>query len=718
MIRFKAFTALSKAYLFETLRSKTTIFWSQMFPLVFVVGFGAIFGAGDPERVAYVLPGVLTINLIGAAFFGISYNMVSQREKGLFRRYQVTPLTAGTILTAYSVTAMINLLVSLFLQLLTAKLVFGLNVFPHIVPLFFASLLGGFAFIPLGLLVGSTARDSKSAPAIANLLFFPLMFLSGAAMPLFAMPEWLQQTAKLLPSTYIVELFQGVIARGLTLNDLGPAMVILALTGLFAYVANASLFRWEQNQPISKPRLIGLLGFLAVIYSVAFIFGPSLTSAEAPIRPGTQETVLLQNLKLRDDNNQWQENQAVLVVNGKVRTVGTPDQIRVPKDAEILDLEGAYLIPGLIDAHVHLGGSPGANSDMREFSPLQVERRLQAYLASGVTSVLSLTDNINQVRPLIQRARRGEQGIPRIFFAGASITAPGGHPAARFSAAPGLAEALTRQVETEAEARAAVVEMVEAGATVIKLVLEDGHAGQPLPKLSEPLFRAAVDEAKKQGLPVRVHVGSDADAALALSAGVDGLEHIPIDLTEETARGLAEAGITITPTLAVFDGLARIAESDPFEEPWIRARVDDFVFQSLNREGTWMDQLRAAPEAATALRGRFERAVAATRTAREQGVVILAGSDAGNPATWHGVSLIQELQLLVEQVGMTPAEALDAATRLSAEHMGQGLVGRIRPEAAADFVILEEDPLADIQVLRRPKQVWLRGKKVEIGQSH
>src|SRR5207244_1458661 len=118
------------------------------------------------------------------------------------------------IVLAHGAMALTTLAVSLLIQTLVAMLMFGFRVHGNPLMLMLMLLLGGVALIPLGLVVGSVARDSKVAPAMTNFLFFPLMFLSGAAIPFPFLPEWLQRLARLVPTTYLVESLQGVIVRG------------------------------------------------------------------------------------------------------------------------------------------------------------------------------------------------------------------------------------------------------------------------------------------------------------------------------------------------------------------------------------------------------------------------------------------------------------------------------------------------------------------------
>src|SRR4029450_2898020 len=119
---------------------------------------------------------------------------------------------------------------------------------------------------------------------------------------------------------------------------------------------------------------------------------------------------------------------------------------------------------------------------------------LSATLAAGVTSVVSLTDNVADMRSLARLVAAAKQRAPRTFFAGPAITAKGGHPAGMFGFLPGVAEQWTRQVETPEAARAAVAELEREGVDLVKLVLEPGSATRPLPRLDDEVFRAAVSE--------------------------------------------------------------------------------------------------------------------------------------------------------------------------------------------------------------------------------
>ena len=143
-------------------------------------------------------------------------------------------------------------------------------------------LLAAFAFIPLGLIAGSVARDMKTAPLISNLIYFPMVFLSGAAMPLSLMPTWAQRVATLLPATYVVELLRfEILGLWPSVERLAVPAGILILTGVIAFAFNAWLFRWESGDPVNVRGLILALSALAIVYGTALATKVKLDSARA-----------------------------------------------------------------------------------------------------------------------------------------------------------------------------------------------------------------------------------------------------------------------------------------------------------------------------------------------------------------------------------------------------------------------------------------------------
>ena len=276
MRTFRAFLALYRGHLLAYRRTRTAIYWSLAFPVFFLLMFGFVFGRGNPEETRFVMPGLFTITIISGSMFGIAMRIVSERETGILRRHRVTPVSPVAVVMAHGATALTTLTMSFVIQLVVAAILFHFQ--PKGSPAAFALvfLLGAAAMIPIGLIVGSVARDSRSAPAIANFLFFPLMFLSGSAIPFTMLPAWMQNVGRLLPTTYVNESLQAVIVRGAGLGQVIVPLVVLALTAVVGIALNGLLFRWESTEPVRKDRVLIVLGGLALLYVGASLVAPTL----------------------------------------------------------------------------------------------------------------------------------------------------------------------------------------------------------------------------------------------------------------------------------------------------------------------------------------------------------------------------------------------------------------------------------------------------------
>ena len=270
---------LTRAYLLQSFRSRTAIFWNLVFPMVWLFIFGFVFYRGNTSM---MMPGLFTMTLISGAFFGVSYLMVSEREAGILRLYRVTPVSALTVVLANAIRAMVMLSISVGAQASVGWLVFRYQVAGSLVLTFFIMLLGAAAFVPLGMFVGSVAQDMRTAPAISNLIFFPLVFASGAAYPAFLLPVWMQSAMRMIPSSYLVEALQGVMLRGHGLAQLAGPIVVLLLTLLVGAWVNSKLFRWESSEPLNKRAMLTAILVLTLLYAAAAMLAPAFEMVLPP----------------------------------------------------------------------------------------------------------------------------------------------------------------------------------------------------------------------------------------------------------------------------------------------------------------------------------------------------------------------------------------------------------------------------------------------------
>jgi imidazolonepropionase-like amidohydrolase/ABC-type multidrug transport system permease subunit len=709
--------SLVRAQLIEIRRSKTALFWMTAFPIGFLLLFGFVMARGDARVAAYLMPGLLTTTLMSGALFGVALPLVQQRETGLLRRLRVTPVPAAAVAIAHGITAILTGFISLVVLMVLARLLFGARIAGSWPALVATYLCGACALVPMGLLVGSTARDIRTAPAIANLLFFPMMFLSGSAMPFAVLPEGVQRFARLLPTTYLNETYSGVIVRGEGVATLAGSLAVLLAIGAVGIVLASMLFRWEGTDPIPRRSLALVAVAFTLTLGVSALAAPAFKMSDMPgarrIDPGPAagQVLVLRGATVLDGLGGRIVDARVVIRDHKIAEVSLDDdRVPLPEGAKVETLAGKFLIPGLFDSHVHWGGSGGVGSAPIEATDERLAHDLRATLAAGVTSVVSLTDGIKDMRALSNDVAAGGKSAPRTFYSGPSITAKGGHPSEMFSFLPGLAELLTRQVESPEAARAAIAELDRERVDLVKLVLEPGFESRPLPRLRDEVFLAAMAEAKSRRMRTTVHVGTDQDVRLAIEAGANGIEHTARGLTDGTIAMMAAKKVTFTPTLVVLDWAWKRDVLGGADADARRLAMPQ-IMQSLLDPKSPLAPMLVEGETSSMMAAAFAGSLQQTAKAIRAGVPILPGSDAGNPATFHGISLVRELELLA-RAGMPLTDVLKSATSRAADRVGQASLGRIAANAIADLVVLDADPTEQIGAYRKVSRVYLGGRVI------
>ncbi|HEU5484276.1 MAG TPA: amidohydrolase family protein [Microlunatus sp.] len=397
----------------------------------------------------------------------------------------------------------------------------------------------------------------------------------------------------------------------------------------------------------------------------------------------------------------------VVIEDGLVVAVDPEPPATAAGGGAVVHGHGRWLVPGLWDTHMHHGFSAGGMTSAKEVSAEQLLLNWRAYLRSGVTSVVSTGDD--PLRMLAARAaeRSGELVAPRIFAAGSVLTAPGGHPintlmhgdtsdVGNLAVGVGDPAAATQHVRTALE---------QQGLDLVKVVFSTIPGDGPL--LRRSVLDAIVSEAHRFGRPVIAHVSTEAEAAGAVDAGVDGLEHMVLEGGERldaTFATMADRGVLWTPTLALFDRMAHDRDLSYV----MGQRPDGFV------SATVLDSIERWSSADTPpspYAFRWERTVDHAGRAHAAGVRLAVGTDAGMPAVFHGLAVHRELELLV-RAGLTPSDVLTAATAVAAEKVGAAArLGTIEVGKEADLLLLRADPLIDIRNTRSIDLVVKRGSR-------
>jgi imidazolonepropionase-like amidohydrolase len=422
------------------------------------------------------------------------------------------------------------------------------------------------------------------------------------------------------------------------------------------------------------------------------------------VLPPTDQVIALEGATLIDGAGGDPKQDAVIIIrNGHIDAVARVNEIPIPRGADRINLVGKTIIPGLIDSHAH------------------VERwAARRYIAWGVTTVRDLHGQTDSIVALKHEMNMGSILGPRMFVAGAMID---GVPTT-YPNATGVA--------TGDEARHAVDLHAVAGVDYLKVYT----------KITPALLRPLLDEADKLHLPVAAHLGKT-DAVTAARAGVVSIEHLTGVVqaatgnalyasahdnfltgwtTEEkawaaldsstvarTARALAQTKVTMVPTLVVHDMLSRLDNPILLTRPGMEDVPDNAEsvrsVPSLLRRTGW----RASDfEAFRRSRRQQDQFV---REFRRAGGAIAAGSDAANQLLIPGYSLHEEMAFLVG-AGLTPLEAITAATRRGAQLLRADSLGLLAPGKVADLVVLNGNPARNISATRNIAMVIIRGRVI------
>ena len=412
------------------------------------------------------------------------------------------------------------------------------------------------------------------------------------------------------------------------------------------------------------------------------------------------------------------EDATVLWEGDRIAAVGPSSEVAVPPGATVHEMPDTYVIPGLVDGHVHFFQSGGLYTrpdviDLRAERPYAEELRrikdrlpdtFRRYLRSGITSVVDVG---GPMWNLDVRARADTAAVaPTVVTAGPLLSSV---------ARPSLDEGdppILQITEPEA-ARQEVREQVMAGVDLIKIWYIVGGEGTPADY--RPVVEATIDEAHNAGLRVAVHATELETARAAVEAGADILVHsvfnAPVD--DAFVRLLRENDVLYTPTLMVSERYRetfaqrldlttaehRIGQKDVIASLFdLRTLPDSLVPAGLQK------RIAEAPSIAsdtTAMRN--------LKRLHEAGIDIVAGTDAGNIGTPHGPALFREFELM-RTAGLTPREILTTATAGGARLMDRDDLGQLEEGRQADLVVLDKNPLADISNVTSIRRVVKEGR--------
>lgn len=379
------------------------------------------------------------------------------------------------------------------------------------------------------------------------------------------------------------------------------------------------------------------------------------------------------------------ENGVMVVRAGRIEAVGTAEFVAIPEGAKRIDVSGRTIIPGLINTHGHVGDVLGLEGG--HYSEENILRQLRLNARYGVTTVNSLGGD-GEAGILVRDA----QDVPtldraRLFVAGPVVTG-----------------------DTPGEARTVVDENAAMNVNFIKIRIDDNL--RTTSKMAPAIYEAVIDRAHEKGLRVASHVYYLDDAKALLYAGTDFIAHSVRDqaVDEELIELLVQKGVCYSPTLTrevstfVYEDVP-----DFFDDPFFLKEADPKAIAQLQDP----DRQRAMRDSRSAqhYKEALEVALGNLRPLADGGVKIAFGTDAGPATRFQGYFEHMELALMAEG-GLTPMEIIVSATGDAARCLGLDDVGTLERGKWADFVVLAENPLDDIENSRTIESVWIAGNEV------
>jgi len=419
---------------------------------------------------------------------------------------------------------------------------------------------------------------------------------------------------------------------------------------------------------------LGMIRFFAFsAFMISIVLSFSLTSEDVSL------PIVIRNVRIFDGERIIPSG-TVVIDKDKISAAG--ERVNIPIKAKIIDGRDHTLLPGFVDAHVHIWDS----------------ENLRQSLAFGVTTVVDMSMSISIMTKIKEMQASGQTNDKAyLISAGTLATVPKGHGTQFGMSIP----TITKPDEAQAFVDARIAE----GSDFIKIIYDDGSAySMTYQTLDLDTISALIKAAHRRGKIVVVHAATQQNCIDVLKAGADGLAHLFFNdaFDPEFGRLAAKKKAFVIPTFTILESLSGSSGASELTEdihisPFLRPMDIQLLKQTLPFKTS-----RAA----------YEAAEKALRQLKDNGVPILAGTDTPNSGTTYGASLHRELLLLV-QAGLTPLEALRSATSIPAAKFNLRDRGRIQPGLIADLVLVKGDPTKNIRATRAIVRVWKNGMEFD-----
>lgn len=417
---------------------------------------------------------------------------------------------------------------------------------------------------------------------------------------------------------------------------------------------------------------------------------------------------VIEHVRVIDGTGRAPLEDATVVIGGdKIVSVTAQKPAVVPKNAKVIDATGETLMPGIINAHGHLGLVEGAKNSATAYTEDNVLTALRTYERYGVTTMLSLGGNRDLIYSVRSRQQAGDLDGASVFVADRGIGVPDGAPPL-----PLAPDQIYRPATAE-EARQDVQAAAARHTNYIKIWVDNLSGAKP--KMQPEIYLAVINEAHRNKIPVAAHVYALADAKALVNAGVDVLAHSVRDtaVDQELIHAMKQQGTFYLPTFTVDESFYVFADHPELtHDPFLENAANPEILAMLRDDGY---RKGVEQNAATAHRRQdFANAQRNLKLLHDAGIKVGFGTDSGAmPTRIPGFAEHRELELMVA-AGLTSVEAIHSATAVNAELLGiADKTGTIQPGKQADMILLAANPADDIHNTRKMVRIWHSGREVE-----
>lgn len=425
--------------------------------------------------------------------------------------------------------------------------------------------------------------------------------------------------------------------------------------------------------------------------------------AVALLAPAAAEVKVLKDFTLIDGTGRPSVAGAAMIVdNGRITWIGSSARVKPPAGAEIVELGGKFVMPGLINLHGHVGNTVDLAQNAKNFTRENVEANLRTYASYGVTTVLSMGTDQDLIFKIRDEQRAGRPTYTRVYSAGQGFTLKGGI---------GGMPAVTFNLESAAEIPKDIDALASKKVDMVKVWVDDGLGKRK--KIPFEMTKAIIDNAHRSGLRVSAHIFYLADAKQLVDAGLDALAHSvrdqPVDdalIASMKKHGAWQAAATLTREASTF---VYAKPPEFLSDPFFTRGVSPAVIKGLS-DPEYQKRIADDPDFSK-YEGFLKMAQQNLKRLADAGVPFGMGTDSGPPARFPGFFEQWELELMV-QAGLTPTQVITAATRSGAEFLKAKDLGTLEVGKWADLIVLGANPMANIRNTRQIEAVYIAGNRV------